>query len=204
MKVIIISTLLLLASATTAFGQGTNGLELYLNSGISFPSNPDEFADYWSTGFNFGGGAGYSVDPNLTLVAYFDYNDFNFDDERFLEDYGFTGYGISITGGEASSITLSGNLKVTLLPSPEPVRPYLLGGVGWTRISIGDVTIYGPGGSVTVEGESETAFSVLLGAGIDFTLTEGMDLFIQGGYSIAFTEEESTEIFPVKLGIKFK
>jgi hypothetical protein len=189
---------------TGASVERKNGIELYLNSGISFPSRPDEFADYWSAGFNFGGGIGHSVNPNLSLVGYFDFNDFGFDEDSLLRDYGLAGYGVLISGGEASSMTLSGTLKATLVTPPAKVRPYLCGGIGISWISISDVTIYYLGESATVPGESESAFSILVGAGIDFVIAKGMDLFIEGRYAIAFTEGESTAILPFKLGIKFR
>lgn len=204
MRIIIISALLVLVSVTTAPAQDISKLEIYLNSGISFPLQPDEFADYWGVGFNFGGGVGYSINPNLSFVGYFDYNRFGFDEESLLRDYGLAGYGILITGGEASSMTLSGTLKASLLTPPAQVCPYLYGGIGTSWISIGDVTISYLDESITVQGESESAFSVLVGAGIDFVIARRMDLFIEGGYAIAFTEGESTGIFPFKVGIKFR
>lgn len=204
MKRVTFSIFLLLVTTANILAQGTNKLEFYCNSGISFPAAPDEFTDYWRMGFNFGGGIGYSVTPNLTLIGYFDFNGFRFDDDKFLRDYGFSGYGISISGGEASIITFSGNLKATLQTRPSQVRPYFCGGIGLFKLSIGDVTVYGPGGSATAEGDSETAFSVLFGAGIDFAIGERMDLFIEGRYVIGFTEDESTQMFPIKLGIKFR
>ena len=204
MKRIIFSLFLLSVAIANASAQGTNKPEFYANSGISFPTGPDEFTDYWRMGFNFGGGIGYSVSPNLTLVGYFDFNNFRFDDDKFLRDYGFSGYGISISGGEASIITLSGNLKATLQTSPSSLHPYFCGGIGFFKFSIGDVTVYEPGGSATAEGDSESAFSVLFGAGIDFVIGKRMDLFIEGKYAIGFTEDGSTQMFPIKLGIKFR
>lgn len=204
MKKIIFGLFLFLASIANAFAQGTNKPEFYGNSGISFPIGPDEFSDYWRMGFNFGGGIGYPISPNLSLVGYFDFNNFRFDDDKYLRDYGFAGYGISISGGEASIITLSGNLKATLHTTTSSVHPYLWGGIGFFKLSIGDITIYGPGGAVSVEGDSESAFSVLVGGGIDFVIGERMDLFIEGKYVIGFTEGESTQMFPVKFGIKFR
>jgi len=189
---------------TSVSAQARYSPEFYGYGGISFPAGPDEFTDYWRMGFNFGGGIGVPVNPNLTLVGYVAYNTFRFDDDKFLRDYGFAGYGISISGGEASILVFSGNLKANLGPGGQ-VRPYLCGGGGFFRLSLSDITVYAvTGESETVEGTSETAFSILLGAGIEIPIGARMDLFAEGGYTIGFTEDESTSMFPVKLGIKFR
>lgn len=182
--------------------QRTNKLEAYGNSGISFPTGPDEFTNYWKIGLNFGGGIGYTVSPNFTLVGYLGFNNFRFDDESFLRNYGLSGYGISVSGGEASIITISGNLKIILQTNLSSVYPYFCGGIGFFKLSINDAIVYGPGGSSIVKGNSESTFSFLFGAGIDFVIGKRTDLFIEGKYVIGFTKGESTQMFPIKLGIK--
>ena len=205
MRKIIFNIFLLLVTAVNVFAQEPNKVELYGNSGISFPAGPDEFSDYWKMGFNLGGGIGYPLTPNFVLIGYFDFNSFKFDDDAFLEDYGLGGSGLSVSGGEASVITLSGNLKINLQTSSSQARPYLIGGIGLFKLSVSDMTIYDRfGGFAKTEGDSETAFSVLLGAGIDFAVGERMDLFFEGKYAIGFTEDESTQVLPIKLGLKFR
>lgn len=196
--------LLLITQPTLA---GTTGgvaykTEFYINSGVSFPIGPDEFSDYWRMGYNFGGGMGIPVSSNIILIGYFQYNSFRFDDDEFLQDWGLTGYGISISGGEASIMTISGTIKATLGQTPLPMRPYLCGGVGFFKLSIGDITVYDGYSSETAEGDSENAFSILFGAGVDFTIGGRIGLFIEGQYVIGYTEGESTQIFPLKVGIR--
>jgi hypothetical protein len=41
-----------------------------------------------------------------------------------------------------------------------------------------------------------------MGAGIDVALGGNIDLFVDGRYVVGFTEGESTQIFPVRAGIK--
>jgi len=204
MKRIIFSLFLLSVVIANASSQGINKYEFYANSGISFPMGSNEFADYWRMGINFGGGIGDSISPILTLVAYFDFNKFRFDDDKFLRDNGYSGYGISISGGGASIITLSGNLKATLQTSPSSLHPYFCGGIGFMKLFLDDVTVYWLGESATIEGDSESNFSVFFGAGIDFVIGKRMDLFLEGKYAIEIAEGEKAQIFPIKLGIKFR
>ena len=193
-----------MASASFVSAQNENKTEFYINGGMTFPFAPNKFSDYWNKGFNFGGGIGYLINPNLSFVGNVNYNTFSFNDEEFLNDYGFGGYGITISGADASIITVSWNLKTSLQPITTNVRPYLCGGIGYFRLSKSDVTVSLIGESETVEGDSESAVSVLFGGGTDFKINENMDFFIEFKYTIGFTEGEKTTMLPLKLGVKFR
>lgn len=163
---------------------------------------PDEFSDYWKVGFvNFGGGVGYSIIPAVSAVAYFDWNNFSFDGDKFAHDAGAGGM-VSIEGGNASIMLISGNIKAQVPTGA--VRPYFNGGAGLFLLSIDDVSVSGGGIVVDVEGDSENAFSINFGGGLDFTVAENVALFADGRYIIGFTEGESTSTFPIRVGVNFK
>ncbi|HXG00393.1 MAG TPA: outer membrane beta-barrel protein [Bacteroidota bacterium] len=194
----------LLIFSSSSFIQEEGRAELYLHGGLSFPFQPKEFSDYWKMGFNIGGGLGYSFSPYLALVGHVDYNNFAFDEDGFLKDLGFSGLGIKISGGSASIFTVSGNLKATLTTTPHSVSPYFIGGIGFFSISISEVTVSGGGVSVRVEGDSESAFCVSFGPGIDISAAETVSILLEGKYVIGFTENENTTYIPLKAGIKVK
>lgn len=175
---------------------GLKGPECFFNGGLSFPSGPSEFSDYWRTGFSLGAGLAVPVHPNVALTAYLDFNRFAFDVDKFS--------GVYMSGGEVSILTLSGNVKVNLEPRPAPVRPYFSGGMGLFSLSVGDMIVVGPYGWVTVPGDSEAALAILLGGGIDFAIGDRIDLFAEGRYAIGFTEGGNTQMIPVALGIRFR
>lgn len=164
---------------------------VYANSGLSFPTAPSGFTDGYNMGFNFGGGIEYSVLPfsMLCIRGNFDYNKFLLDKEDT---------GVAIEGGNRSIILISGSARVAPPIPMLPIKPYILGGVGLFQVSTEDVKI----GIIKIEGDSESAFSLLFGAGIDFSPIPLIAFFVEGNYVLGFTEDENTEYFPVKLGLK--
>ncbi|MEG8948171.1 hypothetical protein [Rosettibacter firmus] len=186
------------------FAQGGRNTELYINTGFSLPSQPETFSDYWNTGINIGGGLGFPFSSSLVFVGRVDYNNFSFDEEGFLKDNNFAGYGVSISGGSASIVTITGNLKANLISTPNSVSPYFVGGIGYFKMTIDEFTISALGESEKVEGDTESAFSVLFGVGVDIPAGETMSIYFEGKYGIGFTEDESKKYFPLNAGIKIK
>jgi opacity protein-like surface antigen len=185
----------------SGFAQTARNIEIYLNSGVSIPSAPEEFTEYWSTGFNAGGGVGYKFSNMVIGVAYFDYNSFTFDEDEFLQDIGAGGTGAQIEGGAASLISFQGNVKLYLVQNIRSVFPYLRAGFGFMNLSTDDVSVFFAGVRNSYEGDSESAFAVNFGAGLDVSLSPTIKLFFEGGYNLAFTENESTGYIPVKAGV---
>jgi hypothetical protein len=187
-----------------ACAQQTVNPEFYASAGLSLATSPKEFRDYWPAGISFGCGIGFPLASHLGLVGFFDYSRFSLSDDKWLRDVGLSGYGITVAGGDASMMTFSGNLKVLAAPPDSPTAPYFSGGIGFFHVSTTDATLYGPGGYLTLEGTSDSAFAVLFGAGIDFALVDYVDLFVDGRYTVAFTETEATQLFPIRLGVKLR
>lgn len=175
-----------------------------VNTGFSLPSAPHDFSDFWKTGFNIGGAIGYPLEAKLTFQACVDYNSFTYDKDRYLRDYDFPGLEILIDGGNVSIVTASANLKGMLLPQGSFVSPYFLGGLGLFRFSLSDMTMSSQGQSQTLKGTSETAIGVFFGAGFDFAINRRVNFFAEGKYGVGFTEDESTQYFPIKFGFSFK
>lgn len=200
-----IVTIVLFTAVIVPFAHSQTTPVFYLNSGVSIPAAPDAFSDYRKMGLNLGGGMGYPLTSNLTLQGYVDYNNFTFDEERFLADRGRLGErGVSIDGGAATILTISGNLKVSVPSSTARIAPFFTGGVSFFKRSISDVSISGTRFKVEFDDiDSATAFSIGFGAGLDVNLSDHVALFIEGKYAIGFTEDESTQYVPVKLGLVF-
>jgi opacity protein-like surface antigen len=198
-------SIMLLIFAQTTFAQGqAKKPSFFVNAGFSIPSAPDEFSDYWKTGFNIGGGIGHSLTPNVQFQGIVEYNSFGFDGDKLLEDYGYGGTGISVSGGTASIVTASANLKTLLSAGKSSSTPYFIGSLSFFRLSTSDATVSYMGMSETVDGDSETAAGVAFGAGINIEMNPNMNLFIEGKYGVGFTENESTQYLPLKVGLEFK
>lgn len=187
MKKVFISVAVLFIISTTGYAKKAS---IFANSGLSFPSAPKGFSDSYNMGWNLGAGLEYSVLP-LSLISIrgtFDYNNFPLDTDD-----------PNIEGGNAGIILISGAMKVAPPLPGLPLKPYLLGEVGYFQFSIADIT---SGGIRLPTGYSKAALSLAFGAGVDFSFIPLIDLFVEGNYVIGFTEDENTTYFPIKVGFK--
>jgi opacity protein-like surface antigen len=187
---------------TIAHSQEEHKASLLFGCGVSFPSQPELFSDYWDMGFNLNAGFGFHLSPRLTLEGTVEYNNFAFDDEQLLNDLGASGYGITIEGGSATIFSVLAGLKANLLPPDRPVSPYFIGDIGVLNLSTDDVTVSAPGVNMKIKGDSESAFTMVLGAGVDITAGESTTVFLQIAYGLGFTEHDNTNYVPLKAGLR--
>jgi len=194
---LIIPTLLI----NLSFAQDAKKIQLFLSGGISIPSSPTEFTDYWNLGFNGGAGIGYVFSPNFSANAYFDFNTMALNEDNFLGDLGAPS-GVSIDGGSINIITVMANVKGNLIAKPKSISPYFKVGIGLFSLSATDVTVSYMGVSMTESLDaSEEALGLIFGGGIDFPVSPNILIFIEGNYCVGFTEDESTSFIPIKGGL---
>lgn len=181
--------------------QKSHTADLYFNTGISFPISPEEFSDYWSLGFNVGGGVGYSISNMFSLRGLLDYNSFSFDEDTFLKDLGVSGSGVTVDGLSASIFTFTVNAKSFFSSTPGTVAPYTTLGLGYFNLALSDVTVSYQGASQSVDFGSESGFNMIFGGGLDFNVGS-IDIFLELDYGASFTKGETTYYLPIKSGVK--
>jgi len=177
---------------------------LFFSMGPALPSTPDTFADYWGLGFNFGLGYGYSPIPALAILATFDYNVFGFNEDDFLRDAGFGGFGLTVDGGAVSIITVAAGIKAGIPRQVGSVSPYFSATVGLFSASTQDATVSFQGQTQTAQGSDDTGLSVIATGGLDIPVGATVDIFLQAGYGIGFIEEENIGYIPIKGGVNFR
>lgn len=196
-KLFLILVLPFLFSANS-FAQDYNNV--YFGAGLTFPEGPSQFSDYYKMGFNVGGGVGFAISHTFSIVGDFTYNNFSFDQNKFLTDIGYNNSGISITGGSTSIYAISANMKFSLNRSQSSTFPYVIGGIGYLNEATSDLTVSGGGTSVPVSGNSESAFYTQAGVGVDFVIGSTSLIFIEGKYAIGFTKDKNTTFLPIRAG----
>jgi hypothetical protein len=132
--------MILIMQTSLANGQ-TEEASVYINTGFSIPSAPDNFSDYWKTGFNIGGGIGFPIIPNLRFQVDLEYNSFAINKDAFDNDFIYGGTDISISGGTASILTAAANLKALISTGSSSKTPYFIGGVSFFALSVSDGTV---------------------------------------------------------------
>lgn len=204
MKICYCIAVFVMVFASITFGQEKAGPDIYVNTGLAIPSSPDGFSDYWNTGLNFGFAIGFPISPSVAFLPSLSYSRFGLNGNKLLSDYGYGGYGIEVTGGNASIITVYADFKASLGPPVNQVVPYLVGGAGFFRVSTNEATISYQGMSEILQGDDESKLGLNFGAGIDIFLNPKTSLFFAIKYVIGFTESESTQYFPLLAGLSFK
>ena len=201
-------TALLLLLSVPAMAQEDSKLYFLVTGGISQPEAPAVVANNWKDGISVGGGVGYRFSPHLAAQAVVNYDRFDFDGAGLLAEFGpmpdFVD--INIDGGEASVLSLSGELKASLREGLDRVSPYVTIGGGVAEVKASDIvistSIFGLEFTETVPGASETVAMASVSAGLDIPIGRRFGTFVEGRYQSNFTDGDSTDSGSLRTGIR--
>lgn len=194
----------LILFVNTAFAQVENKTEFYFNGGLSFPLQPRHMKEYLFMGYNIGLGFGYVSSQSISLIGSFDYNIFSINEENLLRDMELGDFNLNINHNSQRIISFYGNLKYSIVSQPQSFSPYVIGGIGWMRISDGSVRLFLTDANRLIIFsviEAQSVFSVLFGGGFEMSNFGLLKIFIQGTYRIGFTEHENTNYLQMKVGM---
>jgi opacity protein-like surface antigen len=197
---VLITVIIFLRNNYSQTNSEIQNIEVHLIGGISFPSQPEIFTDYWNFGYNLGGGLGYRFTPIFSASVLFNFNNFPFNDDKFLRDLGIEGSGVKVDGGSTIIITVTAVAKARFTESYNKLSPYLVGGIGYFSITTSDMKLSYGFQSETIESESESAFSFLFGGGLEVPIGINKYFFIELNYGQGFTKEDHTGYIPLKIG----
>ena len=112
MQKIIYTILVLLVVFNSGYSQTTaKQNKLNLSTGLSIPNGPDEFGDYWNAGLNFGASFSIELSRALSVDPAISYQSFPFNGDKFIQDFGAGGLGIT-TDGEYISLNLISGFQI--------------------------------------------------------------------------------------------
>ena len=194
----------LIILASIVFAQDDSKTMYFINAGFSVPSAPSEFSDYWERGYSIGGGVVLPRSEQVHLLLGFIHSRFGFNGEKLMADQGYPNYGFQIDGGQASITSITADYKIFLSSRQNTATPYLLAGTGLFHISTRDATISYQGQSESVSGSSETKIGFNAGGGLDIRLNPKMALTLGARIIIGLTEGQSTQYFPLLVGLTFR
>ena len=203
MKHFIMSIIVVISTATAIWSQTQKHNDLYLSGGVGVPSSPEAFSKNWSSGYIVGGGVGISFTKASTLIFLADYGSFPTDNENILNMFfGPSHSSASVSGGNISTLTISGNVKWPLFQYQMSAIPYIIAGVGYFSTSPNDMTVTGPNFTMTLSGKGKSAFFGSFGAGLDLAVSETANIFIETRYLLALTSVDNTCYIPIKAGVR--
>jgi len=197
---------------STSFGRPMQSIELVVNGGFGLPAGPAIFIDRAKLGYNFGGGLSYTINHRFSVDLLFDYNRFQFDRFSYAQSIGRpvdqdVPDTYIIEGGPSEVISIALQGRWYMFPGASDVLPYLLGGAGYMSFAA-DVVYHGNTiealiGDPADPGFEQDALYSAIGLGFDFPRSDRIVLFIEGRYSLGFTDERIFQYFPFKLGFRF-
>jgi len=161
---------------------------IMVNSGLNLPSSSEYFSKYWGASYNLGGGVEIPLNPQLSFVGYIDYNNFSFDADKVIQESDYSNQGITTSGGNIHILNLSVNIKNRFSQqASQKTVFYILGGIGYSNVSISDLTVTDGRNVGTLSSESIGAFSLNIGLGSEYAVSPTVSIFADARYVFAFT-----------------
>lgn len=159
-------------------------LHIYLQGGASLPTG--DLKDMYKTGFNAGGGVGFSLNENIEIVGRILYHSLKLDADG---DY---------DGGEFTPLMYGGELKFNT--GEEERNFYLLAGLGLVKATFKEIE---QDGVVVMEEQKEDGKYFCFGGGVEFG-----KFFVEGRYVILKADDDDggnddVKMIPISVGFKF-
>lgn len=184
-KVFLLIALFCMAMISTkSFAQFEQKYTLQVSGGLIKPLG--DMGDFFKMGFSIDAGAQYNYNRSLSFVGLVKYGKL-VPKEDLGMDFKFNSLGITLCP------------KYRFMPESK-FNPFVVGGFGLTF------------SNYTVAGEKykfPTSLGFVLGAGVDYTLTDNLALFLQSGYSSytlkdgEYKDKMKSIFFQVGLNISF-
>jgi hypothetical protein len=112
---------------------------------------------------------------------------------------------LSYYGGRADVLSIGPAAKILFVDRTHAIAPYITASARYFRVRTTRAVLfqgeYLPNGPFT--GDSESAFAMQLGVGVDVPLNRNAGLFFQADFVNAFTGSGGTKYLPLKAGMRF-
>jgi|WetSurMetagenome_2_1015567.scaffolds.fasta_scaffold580279_1 hypothetical protein len=191
----VFAVILITALATLTQAQAPQmPFSIYAGGLLSVPNSPAEFKDAYKNGFHGFVGIGFKTLPAVQFVGKIEYHSFKYD---------FDGFGPEVPGVELSGGTLGIYLYgVDAIVTPNipgsPVRPYVLGGGGYSHNVVSDFS----DASILTAPASQDKFYYNFGGGLQMKFLPSVDFFAQIRYVNIATDGNKTALVPISVGVK--
>ncbi len=204
---------MLLFGLLLAVGDVVGQPTLYVHAGPAVTLGPNQFVDFWGTGYTLGGEAGWRLTSVFEVVAGVSFRRFPFEKEEFLDEAGVIGIDLAVEGGALSVASGMLGLKLNLEAS-KYFAPYLVAGVGVHRRTFSAFDLFVAGEpAARLATEKDTALGFSLGAGLGWILSDRLQVYIEPSYTLvrvrpltqvlpgSLVDADNTRFMPLKMGV---
>ncbi|UCE24780.1 MAG: outer membrane beta-barrel protein [Candidatus Zixiibacteriota bacterium] len=171
---------------------------VYLGIGPTAPIDPALFRDDHKTGFHVFTSVGYSLNPNAEVIGRLEMHLVAVDfEERFGDNVSFDGGGIDM-------LLFGVDIKLNTHRYGVPIRPFVLTGAGWSRLSQSAITT-----SLAFEQyaplliENQTRFYFNIGIGTEIRPSPTLNMFLLARYLEIRQDSDHISLVPITFGIRF-
>jgi hypothetical protein len=212
MRLVMIVSLVLvvLISAATVLG-GETKPAIYLGGGMSMPSSPSTFSDYWKTGYGGLVSVAFGTQKGVEVAFTFGYTQFPINSDKIIayaED--MLGETVpadaTIDGFDTKALEILADVKYIFgaAEGGKPFGPFVLASAGMTNLSFSDGTVTGDGETRTADMSdiSSTKLTAGVGAGFQYMFKPKTGFWVDARYMMITTEGETTSHIPIRAGIK--
>jgi hypothetical protein len=210
-SVMIVSlVLVVLTSAATVLG-GEMKPAIYLGGGMSMPSSPATFSDYWKTGYGGMASLAFATQSNVEVAFTLGYTQFPINSDKvvaYAED--MLGESVPadavIDGFDTKALEILADVKYIFgaAGGAKPFGPFILASAGMTSLSFSDGTVTGDGETQTADMSdiSSTKLTAGVGAGFQYMFKPKTGFWVDARYMMITTDGETTSHIPIRAGIK--
>lgn len=194
----------LLLSVMESQAQYRSGHMWLVGSGVVLPMGPDAFSNLWKSGFGLNGGVHYCLDAGqrVSLRAMVGYERLSHRTNDGILGAANSGARLQVIEGSGSILHLDLNLKISPRQTEGRVVPYAIGGPGFVRVAQ-DARFVRQNGLAEQVNLADTNLGWALGVGADVILERDLIVFVEGQYTMVFTDQAGARFMPFRLGVMF-
>lgn len=174
-------------------------IKLYAGAGITKPTSMSDLEDGWKDGFNVMGGIGLGIFPVVDIVGKVEYHEIDLDWDALNLPENIR----NIFGNDLRLLMVGIEARYELGIPTSTLKPFIFAGVGMARMTYSSIV-----NPIMLVGVNELALSnqnktyINYGAGLSFSMGPLFDIFLQIQQVKVTTENKTSTLFPITLGIK--
>lgn len=203
--IVVVCTCSGIAQTDSLSSSSSKTAEIQLWGGIAFPYLPQEYRTYWKTGYNFGGGFGFSLDPGEVgygaFYATIEYARANFDSKGYTDSIRHMYANDTAYAGPVKVMNYMLNLKGTFSSTKKSIAPYFLLGVGYMYFTQAQIVVLNDP-SHNVAGINKGGISWAFGVGLEVPISDKARGFIQAKSLLGATDPQR-QYFPITAGVTY-
>lgn len=207
MKSFLLVVAVMLGLAVSAHAQPR--LSAYATGGVSVPTFPAAFGDFYRSGVHLGGGVGLRLWRRSEATIAVQYSRYTLDEDALRNEFDLRD-SFTFDGGVFRSLGLTADLRYDIYPSGQ-ARPYALFGVGLYDSRVENLTVDDGTASAEREGNEEIVAGLMAGVGVRVPVGSGFIVFAAPRYTLLlaqnrllFAQGRSRHFLDLQIGVGFR